>query len=140
MILFKPEHVGPILSGEKTQTRRLGKKRWNVGAVHQCNTKMFGEPFSRVHILDVYQEKLGHISPDSIAKEGYGGEDYKAAWDRINPKTPWDDELIVWVVTFERVICDFCKDEGRVFDHASGWYPCAHCPKGAWQAKHWKPE
>ena len=36
MILFQEEHVQPILDGHKTQTRRLGKKRWNVGAVHQC--------------------------------------------------------------------------------------------------------
>jgi len=39
--------------------------------------------------------------PEDIAAEGYEGGDYKAAWNRINPKTPWDDELVVWVVEFE---------------------------------------
>ena len=34
MILFRPQHVGPILDGRKTQTRRLGKRRWREGAIH----------------------------------------------------------------------------------------------------------
>lgn len=101
MILFKPEHVCMILDGTKTQTRRLGKRRWNVGANHQCRTQLFGEPFAQVHILNVRQERLGDMHPFDIEAEGYAGEDYKAAWNRINPKTPWDEDLVVWVVTFE---------------------------------------
>lgn len=99
MILFKPEHVAPILAGEKTQTRRLGKKRWNVGAVHQCRTQLYGKPFATVLILGVRQERLGDISAEDVAAEGYAGKDYKAAWERINGS--WDDDQVVWVVEFE---------------------------------------
>lgn len=109
MILFKPEHVDLILSGEKTQTRRLGKKRWNVGAVHQCKTGLFDDLFARVKILDVYEERLGDMGYVDIAAEGYAGKDYKAAWERINKK-PWDDDLVVWVVAFE--VTEVCGDCG----------------------------
>lgn len=111
MILFKPEHVDPILAGEKTQTRRLGKRRWNEGAVHQCKTNLFGDVFARVKIIQVRQERLGDISREDLVREGHAtGEDYKAVWERIYKK-PWDDELLVWVVDFE--ITEICGDCDR---------------------------
>jgi hypothetical protein len=30
-MLFKPEHIGKILNGKKTQTRRTGKLKYKVG-------------------------------------------------------------------------------------------------------------
>ncbi len=101
MILFKPAHVGLIVEGRKTQTRRLGGKRWNVGAVHQCRTSRFNDPFTRVRILAVRQERLGDISDQDIYREGYGDEpgDYKRVWESIY-RQPWDDNLEVWVVDF----------------------------------------
>lgn len=112
MILFKPEHVDLILEGRKTQTRRTGKKRWNVGAVHQCKTQMFGEPFAKVLILGVREERLGKISWEDICREGYGWRgDYKEAWERIY-KTPWDDDLEVWVVDFRLMM---------THDNEAGW-------------------
>ena len=101
MILFKPEHMEPIINGRKTQTRRLGKKRWNVGAVHQCRTSRFTDPFARVRILTVRRERLGDMRGEDIYREGYGDEpgDYKRAWEKIY-RQPWDDDLEVWVVDF----------------------------------------
>jgi hypothetical protein len=51
-----------ILDGTKTVTRRRGKKRWNVGAIHQCYTrppfaKGGAEPFARVRIVSVQHER-----------------------------------------------------------------------------------
>ena len=40
MILFKPEHVAPIVLRVKTHTRRRGKPRWRIDAVHQFRTNM----------------------------------------------------------------------------------------------------
>lgn len=71
MILLKPEHVGPILSGQKTRTRRTGKKRWRIGSVHQCRLHYRAEPFARVKITGVRREKLGDISEVDAKKEGY---------------------------------------------------------------------
>lgn len=106
MILFKPENVAPILAGEKTETRRLGKKRWNVGSTHLFYTRPPfvrvdpGDPFAKVLILDVHQEELGEIGDAGARREGYQNREvYLAAFDRINGKT--SRETLVWVVRFE---------------------------------------
>ena len=104
MILFKSEHASMIINGTKTQTRRLGKKRWNVGAIHQCQTKLFDNHsvFAKVRILDVYSERLMDISyADAQSEGGYSVDEYKAVWERINGM--WITALFVWVVKFELV-------------------------------------
>jgi len=101
VILFKPEHVEPILNGTKYQTRRLGAKRWNVGAIHQCATRLFDPAavFARVKILNVMQDHLLPISALDAKAEGYDSpEDYIKAWDAINPKAPVNP--LVWIVSF----------------------------------------
>jgi hypothetical protein len=103
VILFKPEHVPMILSRRKTQTRRVGKKRWNVGAVHQCQTRMLKNDsvFCHVRILDVRRERLREMRPGDIYAEGYDRySEYMDALERINGvKFTGDDE--VWVVEFK---------------------------------------
>lgn len=76
MILFKPEHVAPILAGTKTQTRRIGKRRWKVGAIHACYTrppfaKGGADPFCRVRITDVGAQPLLLMTPQDAVAEGY---------------------------------------------------------------------
>ena len=102
MILFKPEHAPMILERRKTQTRRLGKKRWNVGAVHQARTKMFGKPFARLRILGVREDVLEAVSQEDAEREGYHCPScYRAAFGRINDRM--DPLTKVWVVDFELV-------------------------------------
>lgn len=104
MILFKQEHVAPILDGRKTQTRRGGKKRWNLGAVHQCRTAMLKSEtcFARVRILDVRRELLAEISQEDALAEGYPSPAaYFEAWKRINRTESIEGEC--WVVTFALV-------------------------------------
>lgn len=69
MILFKQEHVGPILDKRKTQTRRTGKRRWKVGAIRQAKTGYRKDSeFAKLRILAIRQEELGMISEaDAIA-------------------------------------------------------------------------
>ena len=105
MILFKPEHALLILGGRKTQTRRVGKRRWNVGAVHACYTrppfaKGGAEPFARVRILDVRWERLRAMTRQDVYAEGYDSySEYMDALERINGvKLAGDDG--VWVVEF----------------------------------------
>ena len=100
MILFQPRFIEPILTGQKTQTRRKGKKRWNVGAIHQCKTLLFGEPFARVKILDVRRERLGDISFEDAQREGFlSPVGFSATWIDIHGVFDADEE--VWVVEFE---------------------------------------
>jgi len=103
VILFRQEHVSMILDGTKTQTRRLGKKRWNVGSIHQAKTKLFGEAFARLRILMVRQEKLGDISTEDVVREGYTSHcRFIIAWELIHGRD-WDVDAVVWVVDFELV-------------------------------------
>lgn len=112
MILFKEEHVKPIVLGFyidgihhfKRATRRLGKKRWNVGAVHQCQTRMLDNSsvFTHVRILSVEQQALGSMRTEDAIAEGYADVPaFIKAWLRINGPNSWAPRLPVWVVTFE---------------------------------------
>ena len=109
MILFKQQHVEPILSGKKTQTRRLWKRpRVKVGAIHRCYTKPpwgrgGAEPFAQIRVLALRQEKLGDITDDAAQAEGYPNmEEFVMAFLRINEiEDPNHLELPLWVVEFE---------------------------------------
>ena len=111
MLLFKPEHVAPILEGRKTQTRRLWNKRRAVpGAMHWAQTG-YGDAstrFARLKILRSWQETLGSITEADSRAEGYDSrKDYLNAFHRIYRTamdTPTDRERIentvVWCVEF----------------------------------------
>ena len=106
MLLFKPEHVGPIQEGTKTQTRRKWTRpRANVGRIHLAKTKMISRDyFARLHILAVYPERLGDISESDARAEGYPSRAaYLEAFARINHQLIDDDffEQKVYVIKFE---------------------------------------
>ncbi|OPY52206.1 MAG: hypothetical protein A4E48_01224 [Methanosaeta sp. PtaU1.Bin060] len=73
MLLFKPEHIAPILDGRKTETRRIWKKpRAKVGSIHLAKTRMLSkEYFAKLHILYVQRQRFGDISDSEIILEGY---------------------------------------------------------------------
>lgn len=104
MILFKQEHVKPILDDRKTQTRRTGKLRWKIGAVRQAKTGYNKDSeFAKLKILAIRQEPLGEISSSDVIAEGYNTViEYIDVFKRIYGE--WDPRLIVWVIDFERVI------------------------------------
>ena len=106
MMMFQPEHVAPILSGRKTETRRLWKsQRVKVGSIQKAKLKMFSkDSFAHIRILGVWQERLGDISEESVWAEGYDTlEEYKGVLERVNKRRHlvWDDDLAVWAVKFE---------------------------------------
>lgn len=103
MILFKPHHVPMILEGRKTETRRNGKRRWNVGAIHQAKTDYSaGSMFARLKIESVRRQFLGWITAAGARREGYPSVAvFRAAWEKIHGD--WDPTNIVWVVRFHLV-------------------------------------
>ena len=107
MLLFKPEHVPMILDGTKNVTRRFWKKRRAVpGSLHQARTGLFGKPFAKLRITEVYREKVTAITNEDIKNEGYGGRnEYLDVLMEINKgkfETEWDFlQSPVWVVRFK---------------------------------------
>jgi len=114
MILFKPEHREMVLSGRKTETRRRGEKRWNVGAIHACYTKPpfargGAEPFAHVRILSVEPTTLVDTSPEAAFREGYGDvASFVSAYCRINRIDTGDNLAFgealyepIWAIRFE---------------------------------------
>lgn len=112
-MLFKPEHVAPILADTKTQTRRLWTRPMvKVGGLYWAQTKMYDSTsrFARLRVLRRWQEHLMDISEADARAEGYPSRpEYIAAFDRINKtKDPHADPL-VWCVEFERVEVAPCR-------------------------------
>jgi len=102
MLLFKKQHIAPILTGAKTETRRIWPKgpRVRVGAVHQCRTSLFGEPFARVRVTGLRRERLGDMTDSDAYLEGYDSlEEFYGAWLEINGS--WNPQQMVYVVDFE---------------------------------------
>ena len=116
-ILFRPDMVPLILSGCKTVTRRRGKKRWNVDAIHQAWTKRGGPAFARVLIVSVNQEAAPG-SPDGLLMsdrwltdesryEGFAfWPDFEAAYVALNGGDPKVLRQPCWRVEFEVVTED----------------------------------
>lgn len=111
-MLFKPEHVNPILEGRKTQTRRIWKRRRaKPGSHHWAQTGMYKPEtrFACLEVLRVWQEPLINISEADAKAEGYqDSHEYLMAFVRINRLSwgEWDSEWIdgqreVWCVEFK---------------------------------------
>jgi len=103
MILFKKEFIDAILNGTKTETRRKGKKRWNVGAIHQLQLAWFDKnPFAKVEILSVESEQLCRMDDARAIREGFESRDGFVEWwenqYQVMHGTEW-----VWVVKFKVV-------------------------------------
>ena len=108
MILFKPEHIGPILAGRKTETRRIWSRwRANVRSKHLAKTKLLSkEYFARLYIVDRREERLGDISEEDANAEGYSSrEEYLAKFAEINAKRI--KKLGIPIITEEEFIKKF---------------------------------
>ena len=89
MLLFKPEHVAPILAGTKTQTRRIWSSwRANVHSTQLAKTKMLSkEHFAQLYICDRWEERLGDITEQNARAEGYDSKaEYLKKFAEINAK------------------------------------------------------
>ena len=89
MILFKPEHVQPILDGRKTETRRnWTTRRAKPGSIHKAKTEMLSkEFFTKIYIQEVFQQRLGDMSLEECKAELCDSlEEYLDLFWKINKK------------------------------------------------------
>lgn len=89
MLPFKKEFVPMILSGQKTETRRMWDvQRVRENSIHECKCEgWFGPPFARIRVDMVWKEKLSQMSDESAIREGF--EDvmhFVAEFVRINSR------------------------------------------------------
>ena len=137
MILFRPEHAGPILAGVKTETRRLWPKGCRVVAGRERRVYVDppftgGAAFARVLVTDVWRERLRAIDTGGALREGYPTRSaYLEAFDRINGgRFPVSTQ--VWAVRFVLLegFADVAVDlHSRLMDedplrHYDGWLAC----------------
>lgn len=105
MLLFTRENITKIILGDKTETRRVGERRWRLEAKHQikaAESGIFGEPLGLVEILAVQREPLGDITDDGAKREGYRNRaQFFDAWRRLHGSLHL--EGLVWVVRFKCV-------------------------------------
>jgi hypothetical protein len=107
MILFRPEHVELILSGKKTETRRIwAKQRVTIGSIQQAKLgkDMLKKDayFAKLKILDINKERLADISIESVHREGFDSLDvFQEKWIEINGE--WNPHQEVYVIRFEVV-------------------------------------
>jgi hypothetical protein len=107
MIIFRARFVAPILDGRKTQTRRLwSKARVRAGGIYEGRTYRAGKPFARLHMLEIWKERLGDIREEDSVKEGYPTsaeflKDFFAIHNgKFSPRVDWLDHQ-VWALSFE---------------------------------------
>jgi hypothetical protein len=103
MLLFRSEHVTPILMGVKTQTRRIWKRcRVKTGHIYQAKTGYRSGTFAFLRIKRVWKERLLDISDADARAEGYvSREAFLKAFMRINRLSEIPEGQVVWAIEFE---------------------------------------
>jgi len=103
-MLFKKWHIELILSGRKTQTRRLPGKsaNYHVGRVYGIRDRWFSKPEAHILITRKFRQRLGEISLEDVGKEGYSSlEEFRKAWEEVHGPRSWNPDLIVTAYEFK---------------------------------------
>jgi hypothetical protein len=104
MALFRRKHVELILQGRKTQTRRIHIHEWKLGAVYGVRIKWFGKPLAHIMVIRKFRQRLGDITAEDVAKEGYCSlQEFQRAWEEVHGQDSWNPDLVVIVYEFKVV-------------------------------------
>jgi hypothetical protein len=99
-MMFKRELLDLVISGKKTQTRRLHKRVLKVGRIYALKRSWIEFTGDYIKIIRVTRQKLSEVNEDEAGKEGFGSiEEFQKAWIRINGS--WNPEMEVIVYDFE---------------------------------------
>lgn len=86
-MIFAPEMLAKVLSGEKTVTRRPnhnGECRYKPGGVYAVQPGRGQKAVARIEIKSVWQEKLTQITNAEARREGFSDRhEFFAYWRRL---------------------------------------------------------
>ena len=103
-ILFKRDFLSLILSGRKTQTRRMSG-RYRPGEIYRVNSTEIW-----ILITRRYRQRLSEISLEEIFKEGFSSpEEFRQAWKKIYGR--YDPDLQIWAYEFKVISPIYCMME-----------------------------
>ncbi len=99
-MMFKKDLLAMVLSGRKTQTRRLHKHPLKEGRVYSLKRNWKLTTGEYIRITKVFPQKLSDITQEEIIKEGFSSlDEFREVWIRINGS--WDPKMVVTVYEFE---------------------------------------
>jgi hypothetical protein len=99
MALFKRRLIPMVLSGVKTQTRRIHKRRWIIGHTYKIKDQYCSKGLGTIKITRAFKQRLGDISEQDAQKEGFKNRtEFIDAWNTINGS--WNPDTIVTVYEF----------------------------------------
>jgi len=89
------------LEGKKTETRRLGARRWIVGRSYAVKARRTAPGFCRAVVTAVRQERLTEIDQDAVSREGLDctPDEFCQIFRQLHGLEPSADPL-VWVIQF----------------------------------------
>jgi hypothetical protein len=97
--LFKRHLIHLILSGAKTQTRRIHQRQWKVGNTYKIKDTYYCKGLGTIKITRSFKQRLGDISEQDAQKEGFKTcNEFIDAWNTI--KGSWNPDTIVTVYEF----------------------------------------
>lgn len=99
MALFKRKLIPLIISGQKTQTRRLHKHGWKVGCTYKIKDQYYCKGLGTIKITRRFKQRLGDISEQDARKEGFKDRaEFMSAWIQINGS--WNPDVVLTVYEF----------------------------------------
>ena len=100
--LFKRHLIHLILSGAKTQTRRIHQRQWKVGNTYKIKDTYYCKGLGTIKITRCFKQRLGDISEQDVQKEGFKTRiEFMQAWNTINGS--WNPDVIVTAYEFTLV-------------------------------------
>ena len=99
-MMFKRELLDLVISGKKTQTRRLHKRVLKEGRIYALKRSWIKSTGDYIKITKVARQRLGEVTEEEAEKEGFNSlEEFRNAWVRINGS--WDPDMEVVVYDFK---------------------------------------
>lgn len=100
-MIFSKDHIEQIIQGQKTQTRRVGKKRWSPGKEYSARTNRFRKAEHYIRILSIYRQQLLDISRHDAKQEGgYYPHQFMKLFCEMHKKKTVHNYSWVWVIHF----------------------------------------